>query len=93
MQSEHTALRESLVAVARRFGVPLPGHCEAECDLDMRIPCPPRWGGYHLWAESVELWVDGEARIHDPALWTRSLAAIPGATFDPAPWKATRLQP
>ena len=87
------ALKESLVAVARRFGAPPAGHCEAERDLDIRIPRPPHWGGYQLWAESVELWVEGEARIHDRARWTRSLTAIPGATFEPGPWKVTRLQP
>ncbi len=95
-QSEPTASREamqaSLAAAARRFGAPTPGHPGAERDLDVPIPRPPHWGGYHLWAETVELWVEGDARVHDRALWTRSLTARPDG-FDPGPWKTTRLQP
>ncbi len=95
-QSEPTAsreaLRESVVAAARRFGAPDPGHPEAQRDLDIRIPRPPHWGGYQLWAESVELWVEGAARIHDRGLWTRTLTALPDG-FEPGPWKASRLQP
>ncbi len=86
------ALQESLVAAARRFGAPTPGHPGAERDLDILIPRPPHWGGYHLWAESVELWVEGDARFHDRALWTRTLTPRPDG-FDPGPWTATRLQP
>lgn len=56
------------------------------------IPRPPHWGGYRLWAESVELWVEGAARIHDRLLWTRRLTAT-GETFEPEPWRVTRLQP
>ncbi len=95
-QSEPTASREamqeSLAAAARRFGAPTPGQPGAERDLDVPIPRPPHWGGYHLWAESVELWVEGDARLHDRALWTRTLTALPDG-FDPGPWKAMRLQP
>jgi pyridoxine/pyridoxamine 5'-phosphate oxidase len=38
----------------------------------------------------VELWVEGEYRIHDRARWTRSLPR-PGTA--PGRWSATRLQP
>ena len=85
------ALRQSLAAAARRFGAPAPGHPSAS-EPDVVIPRPPHWGGYHLWAESVELWVEGEARIHDRGLWTRALTPVPGG-FEPGPWTATRLQP
>ena len=57
------------------------------------VPRPPHWGGFRLWAESVELWVDGQARIHDRALWTRELEADGAGGFLPGPWSATRLQP
>jgi pyridoxamine 5'-phosphate oxidase len=57
------------------------------------VPRPPHWGGYRLWVESVELWVDGRARIHDRARWTRELRDDGSGGFIPGPWLATRLQP
>jgi len=53
---------------------------------------PPRWGGYRVWAEAVELWVSQPARAHDRAVWTRALAPS-GDGFAGGPWRATRLQP
>jgi pyridoxamine 5'-phosphate oxidase len=87
------ALAEAVAATAERFGAPLPGHSGAECDIDIVIPRPPHWGGYHLWAESVELWVEGEARIHDRGRWTRVLSPQPDGFFHAGSWTATRLQP
>ena len=57
------------------------------------VPRPPNWGGFRLWADSVELWVEGEARIHDRARWTRSVTTRPDGSVDAGPWTATRLQP
>ena len=71
----------------------MPGQPGAESDLDIVIPRPPHWGGYHLWAESVELWAEGEARVHDRARWTRKLTEQPSGFFEAGPWTATRLQP
>jgi pyridoxamine 5'-phosphate oxidase len=65
---------------------------EAAPDPGTRIPRPPHWGGFHLWADAVELWVEGSARIHDRARWQRSLTPCTGG-FEPGPWSATRLQP
>ncbi|HMA10545.1 MAG TPA: pyridoxamine 5'-phosphate oxidase, partial [Steroidobacteraceae bacterium] len=28
------------------------------------VPRPPHWGGYVLWADVVELWLEGTARLH-----------------------------
>lgn len=56
------------------------------------IPRPPRWGGYRVWAERVELWVGQPARVHDRARWTRTLALSDGG-FTGGAWSATRLQP
>ena len=53
---------------------------------------PPRWGGYRVWAERVELWVSQPARVHDRAVWTRALEPVDGG-FAGRPWTATRLQP
>jgi pyridoxamine 5'-phosphate oxidase len=55
-------------------------------------PRPERWIGYLVWAEQVELWVSQPARVHDRALWSRTLTPA-GAGFAGGPWEATRLQP
>ncbi|HEX9773210.1 MAG TPA: pyridoxamine 5'-phosphate oxidase [Steroidobacteraceae bacterium] len=57
------------------------------------VPRPPRWGGFRLWPESVELWVEGAFRVHDRARWTRVLAARDSMDFTPGTWRATRLYP
>jgi hypothetical protein len=41
----------------------------------------------------VELWVEGNARIHDRARWTRTLTPKGTSDFDASPLVATRLQP
>lgn len=81
------ALGESVAAAASRFGIPYagPGTPEPE-SVAVEIPRPPHWGGFRLRVQALELWVEGEFRIHDRARWTR----LPG----PAPgWSVTRLQP
>jgi pyridoxamine 5'-phosphate oxidase len=96
-QSAPIASRSELVratdAAARRLGVPTPtASDDVAPDPGVAIPRPPHWGGYHLWVESVELWVEGAARLHDRARWTRTLERE-GAGFRSGPWSATRLQP
>ena len=55
-------------------------------------PRPERWGGYRVWADTIELWVGQPARVHDRAVWTRALAPAPGG-FTGSAWRSTRLQP
>ncbi len=85
-------LIEALRAAAQRFGVPVPTQDNIDLPQTPAIPRPPFWGGYHVWADSVELWVEGESRIHERARWTRSLTTD-GTGFRAGPWMATRLQP
>jgi pyridoxamine 5'-phosphate oxidase len=87
------AMRKAVTSTAERFGVPDPTRAAAEGSTEIQIPRPPHWGGYHLWADSVELWVEGEARIHDRARWTRELTPHADGFFSAGPWSATRLQP
>jgi len=95
-QSEPVASRlelyKAVAKAALRFGLPSPPADEQAPDPGRSIARPPHWGGYHLWAQSVELWVEGSARIHDRARWSRSLTAQ-GNRFDAGAWTATRLQP
>lgn len=101
-QSEPVASREALeaavVTTAARFGVPVPGPEDgpAPPDIEGRIPRPPHWGGYHVYAEAVELWLEGESRIHDRARWTRELRSGDDPSLPPqivSGWRVTRLQP
>ena len=89
-------LLETLKAQARRFGgsgESAKGLLDDDADRPF-VPRPPHWGGYRLWAEAVELWVEGEYRIHDRARWTRRLTPIgQGDQFHATPWHVTRLQP
>jgi pyridoxine/pyridoxamine 5'-phosphate oxidase len=61
---------------------------------------PERWGGYLVWAHSVELWADDPFRLHDRAVWTRELGDKASAGEDgvevfpaPGPWTVSRIQP
>ena len=91
-QSQPVASRAELLSVvdatAKRLGV-----SERSAGKDVPVPRPPHWGGFRLWADAVELWVEGDARIHDRARWTRTLTARDDGQFDAGPWNATRLQP
>jgi pyridoxamine 5'-phosphate oxidase len=96
-QSQPVDSRKTLTAAvareARRFGIPYDGPGTPEPDnIAVTVPRPPNWGGFRLHADAVELWVEGEYRIHDRARWTRSLPDQ-GSTTGVAGWSATRLQP
>jgi pyridoxamine 5'-phosphate oxidase len=56
------------------------------------VPRPAHWGGYRLWLDTVELWVDGPARAHDRARWTRTIRGHEDH-FHGGDWHVTRLQP
>ncbi len=89
-------LIEQLRAAGKRFDTPPVGPDAREDDVgdDVEVPRPPHWGGYRLWAESVELWVEGPYRIHDRAQWTRTLTPVgDGHLFHASPWHVQRLQP
>jgi pyridoxamine 5'-phosphate oxidase len=85
-------LNDAVRAAADRFRVPHPTLVNIDDPPAAPIPRPPFWGGYYVWADSVELWVEGAARVHERARWTRSLTTT-GDSFGAGPWSATRLQP
>ena len=95
-QSQPVESREALAAAvaqeARRFGIPYggPGSQEPE-SITVSVPRPPNWGGYRLYVDAIELWVEGEYRIHDRARFTRPLQ--PSGESTGLPWASTRLQP
>lgn len=88
-QSEPVESRATLIAAvaatASRFGIPYGGPGTPEPpSITADVPRPEHWGGYRLHVDALELWVEGDFRIHDRARWTRSPAGD---------WQATRLQP
>lgn len=89
-QSRPIGSRDELLAkvaeVMARFGVNLDNLETAE------IPRPPHWGGYHVWAHRIELWVGGPGRVHDRARWERDLVATDDG-YRGGDWRVTRLQP
>jgi pyridoxamine 5'-phosphate oxidase len=94
-QSRPLAERADLIAAvsetAARFGIDwsatgrLPEPAEP-------LPRPAHWGGYRLWPERVELWVEGSSRLHDRALFSRTLAPTDDG-FRGGRWRVTRLAP
>jgi pyridoxamine 5'-phosphate oxidase len=90
VQSEPLASRDELHArvleFAARFGV-APGATTGT------VPRPPHWGGHRLWVDTIELWTEGANRIHDRAVWTRSLQRADEFSFVGGSWRSTRLNP
>jgi pyridoxamine 5'-phosphate oxidase len=57
------------------------------------VPRPAHWGGFVMWVDAVELWVEGAARLHDRALWRRDFTTTNHITPAFGAWSRTRLQP
>jgi pyridoxamine 5'-phosphate oxidase len=57
------------------------------------VPCPPHWGGYRLWIDAMELWVEGAGRVHERAVWHRDLQRRDEHSFTAGAWRSTRLNP
>ncbi len=97
-QSQPVASRQILIErlreMATRHGAPDPMTAdEDDMEPGLHLPRPDYWGGYRLWAGAVELWVEGEHRLHDRARWTRELAPAGDGRFHAEPWRHQRLQP
>ncbi len=52
---------------------------------DSPVERPLHWGGYRLIPEAIEFWINGEFRLHDRFLYTRSAEG--------QPWQVQRLNP
>lgn len=79
-------LQRQLQQVRERFGIDA-------TTQEAHVPRPPHWGGFRLWPEALELWVEGPGRVHDRALWTRTLAPRDEFSFTASAWQSTRLNP
>jgi pyridoxamine 5'-phosphate oxidase len=88
------ALLERVDETVKRFGYDL----QTGQPIGQAKPLdrPPHWGGYRVWIRSIELWKGNPSRMHDRAVWTRTLtpAVVDGVDgYEGGPWSATRLQP
>ena len=57
------------------------------------LPRPEFWGGFRLWLDAVELWVEGENRFHERVRYERHLTQRDAHHFAPDRWQSQRLQP
>ena len=84
------ALKKAVAAAALKFRIAWHGPGSDEpAGLSVEIPRPAHWGGFRLTIQALELWCEGDFRIHDRARWTRTDTSASGT---PA-WSVTRLQP
>lgn len=74
-QSRPLDSRDALVAEVERV----------RRELGPEPPRPPFWGGYRLSPVEIELWADGEFRLHDRFRFERRSADFP--------WTSNRLNP
>jgi pyridoxamine 5'-phosphate oxidase len=91
--AQRTDLERAALRIAQRFGTPSPlSSDDTAPDPGLSIDRPPHWGGFHLWVEACELWTEGTGRLHDRALWTRTLTPDEGG-YQGTAWHSTRLNP
>lgn len=59
------------------------------------IPRPPYWGGYRLWLDAIEFWIEGVHRLHERVRYERELApaAGPDTGLRAGAWRHALLQP
>lgn len=84
--ASRATLQQQVNAVRDRFGIAVDAR-------DGKVPRPPHWGGYRLWIERLELWVEGPGRVHDRAVWHRVVEPDGARDARAGPWTATRLNP
>jgi pyridoxamine 5'-phosphate oxidase len=65
----------------------------AAAGATQRLPRPDFWGGYRLWFDAVELWVEGQDRFHERLRYERRLARRDEHSFAAGRWLGQRLQP
>jgi len=80
-------------AHARALGLPDPLRSDLPQEVTTMVPRPACWGGFRLWFEAVEIWLEGENRFHDRIRYERRLHARDAHTFVAGPWTHQRLQP
>ena len=60
---------------------------------EQKIPRPPHWGGYRLWIEEIEFWLNQKDRLHDRLHFRRALTISSEGIETEKNWTVKRLQP
>ena len=60
---------------------------------EQKIPRPPNWGGYRLWIEEIEFWLNQKDRLHDRLHFRRALNISSEGIETEKKWTVKRLQP
>ena len=60
---------------------------------EKKIPRPPNWGGYRLWIEEIEFWLNQKDRLHDRLHFRRALTISSEGIETENKWTVKRLQP
>lgn len=97
-QSAGIVSREALIAQiryrGREMGIPVSDDLQSLTEpFSETIGRPMHWGGYRVWPDSIELWLEGRDRVHDRGRWTRTLDPMDDFSFVCGPWTGTRIQP
>ena len=98
-QSQPLESREHLITQIEKRAVELGLKMDSKkintvCSSSLKeIPRPTHWGGIQIWVTKIELWMDGEHRVHDRAVWTRTLKPSDSNSFSSTKWAGQRLQP
>lgn len=80
------ALREQVRTTAQHFDIAYDGPGSPEpASVNIDIPRPLHWGGFVLIADAIELWIEGQFRMHERVRWSR--------TSTDGEWSSERLQP
>lgn len=86
--SRQSAALGSLAELERRIDAR-----NAEFAGSSTVARPEFWGGYRLWLEAVELWLEGGDRYHERVRYERDLTGARDSRFACGKWQHTRLQP
>lgn len=57
------------------------------------VPCPPHWGGFRIWIDLLEFWIEGAGRFHERLQYKRTLTRRSDSGFVASNWQFDRLQP
>ena len=86
---DREALDDQFKKILDRFNLT----SESIIQNEQKIPRPPNWGGYRLWIEEIEFWLNQKDRLHDRLHFRRALNISSEGIETEKKWTVKRLQP